>query len=440
LGIASLWPGRASEFVADLAAFPKSGDRASNGRAQSGGASRFVGCRPAQVAAANRRRLLQFEFVAPCNTRLHGGAAPWAGAFMVAADWPVDGAGHSCQRERHDSKQTGGDKRMARACSSSFFRLWVSATLALLFGLSTGRAAHAEPDPMLNARIVGEQRCGECHDTERTLFGHTQHAKIFRENPANDIEKAVCEACHGPGSLHILDTLDRTKIIGFSKEWGTPVAKQTAQCLSCHTGGQRIHWTNSIHATNKLSCSDCHNPMARFSSNGLMKKASITETCQSCHQQQRAEFRKKSHMPLPEGKISCEDCHNPHGSSSKRLLKTDSVNELCYACHTEKRGPFLWEHAPVRENCLTCHSPHGSNQDKLLVQTRPLLCQQCHSGQGNMGHQMFAGNTLATAMTGLTVPASNPNAGSRRAIGRACQNCHTQIHGSNSPSGARFQR
>jgi hypothetical protein len=25
-------------------------------------------------------------------------------------------------------------------------------------------------------------------------------------------------------------------------------------------------------------------------------------------------------------------------------------------------------------------------------------------------------------------------------IGRSCQNCHSQVHGSNHPSGARFQR
>ena len=29
---------------------------------------------------------------------------------------------------------------------------------------------------------------------------------------------------------------------------------------------------------------------------------------------------------------------------------------------------------------------------------------------------------------------------SARVIGRSCQNCHSQIHGSNHPSGARFQR
>ncbi len=319
------------------------------------------------------------------------------------------------------------------------------AGILLVIGLCGGRAAFADVDPMAGAKYVGEKKCASCHDVEKSLFGHTQHAKVFRENPRSEAEKSVCEACHGAGSLHAADTKDKTKIVGFSREWGTPVERQNEQCLTCHNGGQRMHWPGSIHATNKLGCSDCHNPMARFSANGLLKKAGITETCQSCHQQQRAEFRKKSHMPVPEGKMTCEDCHNPHGSTKRPLLKADSVNELCYTCHAEKRGPFIWEHAPVRENCMNCHAPHGSNQEKLLVQTRPVLCQQCHSGQGNMGHQLFAANSGPLAMTGLTTPITaaanqNANAGSRRTIGRSCQNCHTQIHGSNSPSGARFQR
>jgi DmsE family decaheme c-type cytochrome len=314
---------------------------------------------------------------------------------------------------------------------------------ATLLGLSVNLARAAD-DPMANARYVGEKICGDCHDTEKSLFGHTQHARIFRENPRNDVEKAVCEACHGPGSLHVADTKDKTKIIGFDKDWGTSIDKQNGQCLSCHSGGQRMHWSGSIHQTNKLGCSDCHNPMARFSADGLMKKAGITETCQTCHQQQRAEFRKKSHMPVPEGKMTCEDCHNPHGSSSKRLLKADSVNELCYTCHAEKRGPFLWEHAPVRENCLNCHNAHGSNADKLLIQTRPFLCSGCHSTTGTMGHAVWGNNTLGN--TASAVSATNMNGGAlgnapnKRMTGRSCQNCHSTIHGSNSPSGARFQR
>ena len=333
---------------------------------------------------------------------------------------------------------------MAKQSSVSYWRYCAAALAAAVVGWLPAQSVRAEVDPLVDGRIVGESRCTDCHDNEKPLFGHTQHAKAFRENPRNDTEKAVCEACHGPGSLHVLDTANKSKIIGFSKEWGTPIEKQNAQCLNCHQGGQRLHWPGSIHATNKLACSDCHNPMARFSANGLMKKASVTETCQTCHQQQRAEFRKKSHMPVPEGKMTCVDCHNPHGTSGKKLLKADSVNDLCYTCHAEKRGPFLWEHAPVRENCMNCHSPHGSNADKLLVQMRPFLCASCHSTTGTMGHAVWGNNTL-----GNTAAANSPinvnggalgNAPSKRMTGRSCENCHTTIHGSNSPSGARFQR
>ena len=333
---------------------------------------------------------------------------------------------------------------MVQNYTVSFLRLCRVAGAALLLGFLPGQAALADADPMANARVVGEKRCSDCHDTENALFGHTQHAKAFRENPRNDTEKAVCEACHGNGSLHVADSKDKSKIIGFSKGWNTPIERQNAQCLNCHSGGQRLHWPGSIHSTNKLACSDCHNPMARFSANGLMKKAGITETCQTCHQQQRAEFRKKSHMPVPEGKMTCEDCHNPHGSSAKRLLKADSINELCYTCHAEKRGPFLWEHAPVRENCMNCHSPHGSNTDKLLIQPRPHLCSGCHSTTGTMGHALWGNN--ATGNTGSAVSPTNLNGAAlgnlpnKRMTGRSCQNCHSTIHGSNSPSGARFQR
>jgi DmsE family decaheme c-type cytochrome len=311
----------------------------------------------------------------------------------------------------------------------SFLGICAALGSLILLGLaSAAQAQDAANNPMANARYVGEKVCGDCHDTEKSLFGHTQHAKVFRENPRNDVEKQVCEACHGPGSLHVADTKDKTKIIGFSNEWGTPVEKMNGSCLTCHDGGERVYWTGSIHQKNKLACSDCHNPMSKFSANGLLKKPSISETCYTCHQQQRMEFRKKSHMPLPEGKMSCVDCHNPHGTSYKRLLKADTTNELCYQCHAEKRGPFLIEHAPVRQNCLNCHVPHGSNNDKLLFMTRPMLCMQCHDrGANDMGH----------AFRGVT--GNNSGAFNAQMSSRSCQVCHPEIHGSNSPSGYRFR-
>jgi DmsE family decaheme c-type cytochrome len=314
---------------------------------------------------------------------------------------------------------------------------------------TAGTAAPASLSPagmdMTDATYVGEKACIQCHQIENKHFGHTTHAKVFRENPKNDLEKRVCEACHGPGSKHVpeADNKKRQFIIGFTKEWRTPIATQTAQCLACHKGGQRINWPGSTHQANQLSCSDCHNPMVRLSANGLLKKESITQTCESCHPQQRAEFSKRSHMPVHEGKMTCEDCHNPHGSVTKPLLKASSVNEVCYQCHAEKRGPYIWEHAPVRENCLNCHLPHGSNHDKLLASERPYLCNQCHSVTGahaSTFYQPMGQNAVGNVPVGTSATANAALNPSMRIVGRSCQNCHSQIHGSNSPSGARFQR
>jgi DmsE family decaheme c-type cytochrome len=149
--------------------------------------------------------------------------------------------------------------------------------------------------------------------------------------------------------------------------------------------------------------------------------ATEIDTCSQCHKNKRAEIWRSAHMPVREGKMTCSNCHNPHGTYSESLLKEATVNDTCYKCHAEKRGPFLWEHAPVRENCMNCHEAHGSNNDFMLKISRPRLCQQCHAN--------------------LTGHPGNPrNPFSIYAINRECQNCHQQIHGSNSPSGARFHR
>jgi DmsE family decaheme c-type cytochrome len=289
------------------------------------------------------------------------------------------------------------------------------------------------------ATYVGEKICLGCHEQENTHFTNTLHSKVFRQNPKNEREAQVCEACHGPGSLHAKKTADKTLLVGFTKYWGSPLETMNNQCLACHKGGNRLHWPGSMHQSNKLACSDCHNPMERVSTTGLEVKTTINDTCANCHRQQRAEFNKRSHMPLPEGKISCVDCHNPHGSVTKPLLKAENANNLCYTCHAEKRGPYLWEHAPVRESCVNCHTPHGSNHDKLLVVARPYLCQQCHSPSvGHPGTFYNNSNTALSAQAAVAAGAANPF--SQRVEGRACQNCHSQIHGSNAPAGARWQR
>ncbi len=290
-------------------------------------------------------------------------------------------------------------------------------------------AASIPPNPLApQADPIGAKSCVACHAQENVQASHTLHVASFRAGAANTGPQAACESCHGPGSAHAKDPAAPGLIIGFTHDSQTPPPTQAGVCLACHAGGARQHWIGSVHQNRGLSCTDCHNPMARLSPEGVLAKSSINEVCATCHQDIRAKFNRRSHMPLPEGQMACTDCHNPHGSITRPLLKTDTVNETCYTCHAEKRGPFLFEHAPVRQNCLNCHDVHGSNQQTLLVAPVPMLCQQCHT-------MTLHPNDLQSAAGLGTGP--HPD---ERLIGRGCLTCHSNIHGSNNPSGPKFHK
>ena len=209
-------------------------------------------------------------------------------------------------------------------------------------------------------------------------------------------------------------------IVSFRKnDPSRRVEQNNAICLNCHERGERTYWNGSTHEVRGVACTECHTVMRPVSRKFALKTEIEMETCFQCHKDRRAQIFRSAHMPLREGKMSCSNCHNPHGSATEAMLKENSINDTCYKCHAEKRGPFLFEHAPVRENCLSCHDPHGSSTEYMLKVSRPRLCAECHG----MGHGSLA-NGPKTVET----------------FGRSCQNCHTNIHGSNSPSGALFQR
>lgn len=285
-----------------------------------------------------------------------------------------------------------------------------------------GQAAPAAPvQPSPAGTYVGSQVCQACHQPQFATFGETLMGKIFLKNPRSPTEAQGCETCHGPGKAHVDAGGGKgVGIIAFRKDSPQPVGERNTVCLGCHERGLRVYWKGSSHEARGLACTNCHRVMVKVSEKSQFVKETEIETCSQCHLQRRAQLQRSSHMPYREGKMTCTNCHNPHGTATPKLLVGNSVNETCYKCHAEKRGPFLWEHPPVRENCLNCHEAHGSNHDKLLKVKRPLLCQRCHVEQFH--------------------PTTPQLPTSRFAFNRGCQNCHSKIHGSNHPSGVRFQR
>jgi predicted CXXCH cytochrome family protein len=279
------------------------------------------------------------------------------------------------------------------------------------------------------AKAVGAETCATCHGDIANNFRHAFHAQ----------QGVDCEACHGPGSLHVQGGGDVAKIIGFSKR---SAAQANGVCLSCHAKDDKIrNWLAGPHASNSVRCIDCHQthtygkngakPEVSFNLMGLSNTGAVdaaipeakaimqprwaaNDACLTCHQTQRAQMSLPYHHPLREGKMSCADCHDPHGGAGGNNLLTANKNELCLSCHAQYRGPFAYQHPPVSENCMNCHTPHGSPNTALLTVSEPALCLQCHAGHHDGGSLPLADR---------------------------CTNCHGSIHGTDVPTpsgGSRF--
>jgi DmsE family decaheme c-type cytochrome len=277
-----------------------------------------------------------------------------------------------------------------------------------------GAAPATPPQAGAPPAYVGSDTCLGCHDDMERGLAPTQHWKAA--NPRSPAAAHGCESCHGPGERHIDDPTVETSIRKFDQMAPRDVSET---CLSCHTRSTHALWEGSAHDARTLSCITCHSVHEPRSPKAQLKVATEIDLCATCHRPQVQKFRRLSHMPLPEGKMQCSSCHNPHGATNVKLLRIGNwVNEMCLSCHAEKRGPFLFEHAAGRESCISCHDPHGSSNDRILVAKLPMLCQRCHIGYDNLAVQ-------------------NRNS---RIIARACVNCHSQIHGSNHPSGQALTR
>jgi predicted CXXCH cytochrome family protein len=243
---------------------------------------------------------------------------------------------------------------MQTTCRSCLFSLSIGIILCFAQPAWADESVRA-----VKAEYVGTETCASCHADVAAKHQRSPHARIGADGPGGmDIS---CESCHGPGSLHV--------------EAG---------------GGKGV--------------------------GGLRNPTEDPSACYACHTDKKMEFALQYHHPVPEGRMSCTDCHAPHAADA--VPRTARLqNEQCMTCHQQVKGPWVFEHLAMRDGCLSCHQPHGSITTRLLAERDFNLCLKCH----------FSGLQYQSIGHYAHRRALNP-AGKE---GANCTGCHRAVHGSN---------
>ena len=286
----------------------------------------------------------------------------------------------------------------------------IERVLLLVLLVAAARAQDAPASP-----YVGSEACGVCHEDTAKAFAKTPHHLIDGANKKKGWEGRACESCHGPGAKHA-----ESAAASDIRNPGKLTAAGTDKlCLTCHlnepTHAGRLQ---SSHAKDMVACTNCHKVHEELV---VRKTEAINRQCESCHLTVAAQFQKPFHHKVPEGAMSCVDCHNPHGSMKPAMAQSFGANEPgCLHCHGDKRGPFTFEHGPVRfEGCQTCHAAHGSANARQL--DRPQIQQVCLECHANLP------TVKTTGHLGVVPPSFHDL---RSPQFQNCTVCHQKIHGS----------
>ena len=184
--------------------------------------------------------------------------------------------------------------------------------LVLAFGIAVGAHAADADKPVVHKDMVlkGDAKCTRCHDETDDYpvlsIAKTEHGTLA------DGRTPTCTSCHGESQAHLdnpggkADRPEPDRV--FGKKSATPIEARNAACLTCHrTDAARSHWDGSKHQTADVACTSCHRIHTEHDK--VRDKRTQPEVCFTCHKEQRSQIDRPSHHPIPEGKMTCSDCH-----------------------------------------------------------------------------------------------------------------------------------
>jgi tetratricopeptide (TPR) repeat protein/ssDNA-binding Zn-finger/Zn-ribbon topoisomerase 1 len=227
--------------------------------------------------------------------------------------------------------------------------------------------------------------CAECHSTN--LQKNYDPATNTYKTTYSEIDVS-CEACHGPGSLHV--EVAKNKSLFWDRRYGK---------------GLQVNLKDTNNRTQIDTCAQCHSRSALIAA-GLEPGKKLADykmvhllDGNLYHDDGQIRDEVFEHGSFLQSKmfrknIKCTDCHDPHTAKLKF-----QGNQTCTSCHQHPAGKYdtpLHHHHPVGSTgaqCVNCHMPQETymvvhrRHDHSLRVPRPDLtvkigtpnaCNQCH--------------------------------------------------------------
>jgi DmsE family decaheme c-type cytochrome len=201
---------------------------------------------------------------------------------------------------------------------------WQPLFCAFLLPLVFSGTAFAQdanlPPPVKRTPVYtngGAEACLLCHSGEKMrAIENSVHGNM--ENMYAPLATQGCEACHGPGSIHVSRAHGGAgfpKMIDFGRgEKYSPRDVQIDACLACHHdqkgGASPIEWTSSSHNRKSIYCTTCHT--IHSETEPMHNADEQVAKCRRCH---RKDIEKHAHFEesnIEFEALSCGTCHNVH--------------------------------------------------------------------------------------------------------------------------------
>ncbi|MCL4435545.1 MAG: ammonia-forming cytochrome c nitrite reductase subunit c552 [Thaumarchaeota archaeon] len=190
---------------------------------------------------------------------------------------------------------------------------------------------------------------------------------VYAQAEQKYVGSDYCKKCH-PAMYDLWKASPHPEAYNVLRDWNiTHGGFSVSFCLDCHT-------TSIKDGATGVGCEVCHGPKDTMTINDMSK------FCGRCHIEVQKQFSAGAHAD----KLSCIQCHDPHGTTIKATTST----KLCSSCHTMTYNSYLnGTHHSNEVTCVDCHMKQQTKGSEdvhtpkfnhnFYPTTR--LCFQCHN-------------------------------------------------------------